>query len=162
MKRSQIISWFLGHRDNILRDIYIMSKYCAPEVLPISEEYVYKNILGIKFFMAKKCLVTQPLYYEIDNAPETPEFLESIVNIKKSTIFDEIYFIDYDPGNDSLTFVYAKDVESGCYDACMGVAIDLTKIPKTSISGSLWTFHNDNNIILTLDELFIYKDILQP
>ena len=78
-------------------------------------------------------------------------------------MFEEIYFIDYNSHNDSLTYVYAKDVNSGRYDTHMGLAIDLTKIPKTTIAGNVWTsLHNDNNQILTLEELFVYKDILQP
>ena len=45
----------------------------------------------------------------------------------------------------------------------MGLAIDLKKIPKTTISVNVWEFLNyDNYQILTLEELFVYKDILQP
>lgn len=158
MIRTEIVRWFVRHRDNILRNM----KYCMPGVLPIGEDYVYKNTLGIKFFVAKKCLMTLPSYHNIKRIYEMPDFFES-TTMKTTTIFEEIYFVDYNSENDSLIYVYAKDVKSGCYDTHMGLAIDLTKIPKTAISGNVWTsLHNsDDYQILTLDELFVYKDILQ-
>ena len=133
-----------------------------PGVLPIGEDYVYKNTLGIKFFVAKKCIMTLPSYHNIKRIYEMPDFFESI-SMKTTTIFEEIYFVEYNSENDNLIYVYAKDVKSGCYDTHMGLAIDLTKIPKTAISGNVWTsLHNsDDYQILTLDELFVYKDILQ-
>ena len=156
MIRTEIVRWFVRHRDNILRNM----KYCMPGVLPIGEDYVYKHTLGIKFFVAKKCIMTLPY---IKSIYEMPDFFESTMSMKTTTIFEEIYFVDYNSHNDSLTYVYAKDVKSGYYDTHMGLAIDLTKIPKTAISGNVWTsLHNDNNQILTLEELFVYKDILQP
>ena len=136
-----------------------------PISLPFNEEYVCKSTLGIKFFIVKKCLVTltHPLYHEIKSTFEMADFFESAATLKQTSMFEEIYFIDYNSHNDSLTYVYAKDVNSGCYDTHMGLAIDLTKIPKTTIAGNVWTsLHNDNNQILTLEELFVYKDILQP
>lgn len=136
-----------------------------PSVLPFNEEYVYKNTLGIKFFIVKKCLATlaHPLYHEIKSTFEMADFFEPTITLKQSSMFEEIYFIDYNSHNDSLTYVYAKDVNSRRYDTHMGLAIDLTKIPKTAISGNVWTsLHNDNNQILTLEELFVYKDVLQP
>lgn len=159
MIRTEIVRWFVRHRDNILRNM----KYCMPGVLPIGEDYVYKNTLGIKFFVAKKCLMTLPSYHNIKRIYEMPDFFESTISMKTTTIFEEIYFVDYNSENDSLIYVYAKDVKSGCYDTHMGLAIDLTKIPKTAISGNVWTsLHNsDDYQILTLDELFVYKDILQ-
>ena len=157
MIRTEIVRWFVRHRDNILRNM----KYCMPGVIPIGEDYVYKNTLGIKFFVAKKCIMTQ--LYNIKSIYEMPDFFESTISMKTTTIFEEIYFVDYKSENDSLIYVYAKDVKSGCYDTHMGLAIDLTKIPKTAISGNVWTsLHNsDDYQILTLDELFVYKDILQ-
>ena len=157
MIRTEIVRWFVRHRDNILRNM----KYCMPGVLPIGEDYVYKNTLGIKFFVAKKCIMTHS--YNIKSIYEMPDFFESTISMKTTTIFEEIYFVDYNSENDSLIYVYAKDVKSGCYDTHMGLAIDLTKIPKTAISGNVWTsLHNsDDYQILTLDELFVYKDILQ-
>lgn len=163
MTRTQIVRWFIRHRDIILRDIHIMSKYCKPGLLPVGEDYVYKNTLGIKFFMVKKFLAAQPLYRDIKSTFEMPDFFESTVTLKQTAIFEEIYFVNYNSHNDTLTYVYAKDVNSGCYDTHMGLAIDLTKIPKTAISGNMWTsLHNDDDgSILTLEELFVYKDILQ-
>ena len=157
MIRTEIVRWFVRHRDNILRNM----KYCMPGVSPIGEDYVYKNTLGIKFFVAKKCIMTRR--YNIKSIYEMPDFFESTISMKTTTIFEEIYFVDYNSENDSLIYVYAKDVKSGCYDTHMGLAIDLTKIPKTAISGNVWTsLHNsDDYQILTLDELFVYKDILQ-
>ena len=159
MIRTQIVRWFVRHRDNILRNM----KYCMPGVIPIGEDYVYKNTLGIKFFVAKKCIMTHSLYHDIKSIYEMPDFFESMT-LKSTTIFEEIYFVDYNSNNDSLTYVYARDAKSGRYDTHMGLAIDLTKIPKTAISGNMWTsLHNsDDYQILTLDELFVYKDILQP
>ena len=163
MTRTQIVRWFIRHRDNILRDIHIMSKYCVPGVLPVGEDYVYKNTLGIKFFIVKKYLATEPLYHDIKSTFEMPDFFESTVTLKQTSIFEEIYFVDYNSHNDSLTYVYAKDVKSGCYDTHMGLAIDLTKIPKTAICGNMWTsLNNEHDCILTLEELFVYKDKLQP
>lgn len=166
MTRTQITEWFISHRDNILRDIYFMSKHCMPEVLPISKDYVYKNTLGIKFFIVKKYLQPQvhPKYCDIKSTFEIPDFFESVATIKQSAMFEEIYFVDYDLHTDTLTYVYANDVNSGCYDTHMGLAIDLTKIPKTIICGNMYRslhLHNDENIILTLEDLFVYKDILQ-
>lgn len=136
------------------------------EVLPIGEGYVYKNTLGIKFFIVKNDYYLQAQQqYESNTTSEMPNFLESDVSLslKKSIIFEEIYFIDYNSHTDNLTYVYANDVNSGCYDTHMGLAIDITKIPKTVISGNMWTsLHNDEIYILTLEELFIYRDILQP
>ena len=134
-----------------------------PGVLPIGEDYVYKNTLGIKFFVAKKCIMTLPSYHNIKRIYEMPDFFESTISMKTTTIFEEIYFVDYNSENDSLIYVYAKDVKSGCYDTLMGLAIDLTQIAKTAISGNVWaSLHNsDDYQILTLDELFVYKDILQ-
>ena len=159
MIRTEIVRWFVRHRDNILRNM----KYCMPGVLPIGEDYVYKNTLGIKFFVAKKCIMTLPSYHNIKRIYEMPDFFESTISMKTTTIFEEIYFVDYNSENDSLIYVYAKDVKSGCYDTLMGLAIDLTQIAKTAISGNVWTsLHNsDDYQILTLDELFVYKDILQ-
>ena len=163
MKYTEIVRWFICHRDNILKNIYMTSMHCMPSVLPISEEYVYKNTLGIKFFRVKKSFKAAPLYHTIDNIFEPSNIFESSVTIKQTSIFEEIYFIDYNSNNDSLTYVYAKDVNSGCYDTHMGLAIDLKKIPKTTISVNVWEFLNyDNYQILTLEELFVYKDILQP
>ena len=163
MTRSAIVGWFISHRDNILK--HIANIHYMPSVLPFNEEYVYKNTLGIKFFIVKKCLVTlaHPLYHEIKSTFEMTDFFEPAITLKQTSMFEEIYFIDYNSHNDSLTYVYAKDVNSGCYDTRMGLAIDLTKIPKTTIAGNVWTsLHNDNNQILTLEELFVYKDVLQP
>ena len=107
--------------------------------------------------------MTLPSYHNIKRIYEMPDFFESTISMKTTTIFEEIYFVDYNSENDSLIYVYAKDVKSGCYDTHMSLAIDLTKIPKTAISGNVWTsLHNsDDYQILTLDELFVYKDILQ-
>lgn len=163
MTRSAIVRWFISNRDNILK--HIANMHHMPSVLPFNKEYVYKNTLGIKFFIVKKCVVTltHPLYHEIKSAFKMTDLFESAVTLKQTSMFEEIYFIDYNSHNDSLTYVYAKDVNSGCYDTHMGLAIDLTKIPKTTIAGNVWTsLHNDNNQILTLEELFVYKDILQP
>ena len=163
MTRSAIVRWFISHRDNILK--HIANIHHMPSVLPFNEEYVYKNTLGIKFFIVKKCVValTHSLYHEIKSTFEMAEFFEPAITLKQTSMFEEIYFIDYNSHNDSLTYVYAKDVNSGRYDTHMGLAIDLTKIPKTTIAGNVWTsLHNDNNQILTLEELFVYKDVLQP
>ena len=163
MTRSSIVRWFISHRDYILK--HIANIHHMPSVLPFNEEYVYKNTLGIKFFIVKKCLATlaYPLYHEIKSTFEMADFFEPAITLKQTSMFEEIYFIDYNSYNDSLTYVYAKDVNSGCYDTYMGLAIDLTKIPKTTIAGNVWTsLHNDNNQILTLEELFVYKYVLQP
>ena len=156
MTRIQIVKWFIRHRENILRDIFIKSRYCIPNVIPVGEDYVYKDALGIRFFIVKKSLI---LHCKINNINKL------VTTMKKDVIFEEIYFVDYNSDNDILTFVYAKDVNSGLYDTHSGLAIDLTKIPKTTISGNIWSsLHNDNNNnqILTLEELFVYKDVLQP
>ena len=156
MTRIQIVKWFIRHRENILRDIFIKSRYCIPNVIPVGEDYVYKDALGIRFFIVKKSLI---LHCKINNINKL------VTTMKKDVIFEEIYFVDYNSDNDILTFVYAKDVNSGLYDTHSGLAIDLTKIPKTTISGNIWSsLHNDNNNnqILTLEELFVYKDIIQP
>ena len=65
-----------------------------PGVLPIGEDYVYKNTLGIKFFVAKKCIMTLPSYHNIKRIYEMPDFFESTISMKTTTIFEEIYFVD--------------------------------------------------------------------
>ena len=165
MTRTQIVKWFISHKENILRDIFIKSRYCIPNVIPVGEDYVYKNTLGIKFFIVKKSLVLHCKINNISKLVKMPDLYEYKTTMKKDVIFEEIYFVDYNSDNDILTYVYAKDVNSGRYDTHSGLAIDLTKIPKTTISGNIWSsLHNDNNNnqILTLEELFIYKDIIQP
>ena len=165
MTRIQIVKWFIHHRENILRDIFIKSRYCIPNVIPVGENYVYKDTLGIKFFIVKKSLILHCKINNINKLVKMPDLYEYKTTMKKDVIFEEIYFVDYNSDNDILTFVYAKDVNSGLYDTHSGLAIDLTKIPKTTISGNIWSsLHNDNNNnqILTLEELFVYKDIIQP
>ena len=162
MTRSAIVRWFISHRDNILK--HIANIHHMPSVLPFNEEYVYKNTLGIKFFIVKKYLVLHCKINNINKLVKMPDLYEYKTTMKKDVIFEEIYFVDYNSDNDILTFVYAKDVNSGLYDTHSGLAIDLTKIPKTTTSGNiLSSLHNDNNNqILTLEELFVYKDIRQP
>lgn len=154
MTRTQIIRWFTHYRNNILSSIHASSRYCMPGTLPISEDYVYKNTLGIKFFIVKN-QVTAEMKMKVNNS----KIFEPQLMLKHTATFEEIYFIDYNSNNDSLTYVYAKDVNSGCYDTHMGLAIDLTKIPK-----NIWTFlhrYDDYTVqILTLDEVFLYKDII--
>ena len=165
MTRTQIVKWFIRHRDNILRDICIKSRYCIPNVIPVGENYVYKDTLGIKFFIVKKSLILHCKINNINKLVKMPDLYEYKTTMKKDVIFEEIYFVDYNSDNDILTFVYEKDVNSGLYDTHSGLAIDLTKIPKTTTSGNiLSSLHNDNNNnqILTLEELFVYKDIIQP
>lgn len=143
-----------------------MSKHCMPVELPIGKDYVYKNTLGTKFFIVKKCLqaqTPQTKHHENKSTFEMSDLLKSAITIKQTTIFEEIYFVDYDSHTDTLTYVYANDINSGCYDTRVGLAIDLIKIPKTVINGNMFTsIRNDENLILTLEELFVYKDILQP
>ena len=147
--------------------MFIKNRCSIPNVIPVGEDYVYKNTLGIKFFIVKKSLVLS-LHCKINNINKLgkmPDLYEYKTTMKKGVItFEEIYFVDYNSDNDILTYVYANDVNSGRYDTHSGLAIDLTKIPKTTISGNIWSsLHNDNNNqILTLEELFVYKDIIQP
>lgn len=146
MIRKEIVYWFTNYRKNLL-------KPCAPAVLPFTEDYVYKNALGIKFFMVKKSLTG------IWNI-KTPD--EQEVKLKEVTIIEEIYFIDYDAYWNTMTYVYAKDVDSGAFDIHNGLAIDLTKIPKNTVSGIIggFNYYDDNVDFLTLEELFVRKDIL--
>ena len=158
MTRTQIVKWFIRHRENILRDIFIKSKYCIPNVIPVGEDYVYKDTLGIKFFIVKKYLVLHCKINNINKLVKMPDLYEYKTTMKKDIIFEEIYFVDYNSDNDILTFVYAKDVNSGLYDTHSGLAIDLTKIPKTTTSGNiLSSLHNDNNtIILDIESILIF------
>ena len=146
MIRKEIVYWFTNYRKNLL-------KPCAPAVLPFTEDYVYKNALGIKFFMVKKCLTS---LWNIKNLDEPT------VKLREVNLIEEIYFIDYDAYWNTMTYVYAKDVDSGAFDIYNGLAIDLTKIPKNTVSGIIggFNYYDDNVDFLTLEELFVRKDIL--
>ena len=154
MTRKEIVLRVVDYREKLLYCARRESEYCMTDVLPFGEDYVYKNALGTKFFLVKRC-VTGVWYVKMVKAGDEPA-----LTLKEITTFEEIYFVNYDSDSDTLTYVYAKDVDSGSYDTPNGLAIDLTKIPKKVISGKLGGFIYEDNIeILTLEELFVLKDL---
>lgn len=125
----------------------------------VGKTYMFKTALGIKFFLIKRCL-TGILNTKI---PETSYLFKPDLNLKWEFKIEEIYVIGYNSHDCTLTYIYAKDVNSGCYDTYYGLAIDITKIPQYVVGGGECdnSFYDSNIEILTLEELFVYKDIFQ-
>ena len=154
MTRTQIINWWFYHQNNIRKNTW--DKSIVP---PVGRTYIFKTALGMKFFLVKRYL-TGLLDTKI---PEDSYLFTPELKLKEKFKIEEIYFIDYTSHNDTLTYVYANDVNSRCYDTCYGGAIDITKIPQYIMIGNkFYDAFNDYNIeILTLEELFVYKDRFQ-
>lgn len=154
MTRTQIINWWNYHQNNIRKNMW--DKSIVP---PVGRTYIFKTALGMKFFLVKRYL-TGLLDTKI---PEDSYLFTPELKLKEKFKIEEIYFIDYTSHNDTLTYVYANDVNSRCYDTCYGGAIDITKIPQYIMIGSkFYDAFNDYNIeILSLEELFVYKDRFQ-
>ena len=127
----------------------------------VSKTYVFKNALGMKFFLVNRCL-TGLLDIKIsENHLFKPE-----LKLKEGFKIEEIYIINYTSHNDTLTYVYANDVNSKRYDTCHGEAIDIRTIPQYVMVGrkyddSFDAFFDYNIEILTLEELFVYKNRFQ-
>lgn len=127
----------------------------------VSKTYVFKNALGMKFFLVNRCL-TGLLDIKIS---ETHLFKPEL-KLKECFKIEEIYIINYTSHNDTLTYVYANDVNSKRYDTCHGEAIDIRTIPQYVMVGrkyddSFDAFFDYNIEILTLEELFVYKNKFQ-
>ena len=154
MTRTQILNWWNCHQNNIHKNMW--DKSIVP---PVGRTYVFKNTLGMKFFLVNRCL-TGVLNTKI---PEDSYLFKPELKLKESFKIEEIYFFNYTSHNDTLTYVYANDVNSGCYDTYYGLAIDITKIPQYVMLGSECDdgFYDYNIEILTLEELFVYKDRFQ-
>lgn len=154
MTRTQIINWYFCHQNNLHKNMW--DKSIVP---PVGRTYIFKTALGMKFFLVKRYL-TGLLDTKI---PEDSYLFTPELKLKEKFKIEEIYFIDYTSHNDTLTYVYANDVNSRCYDTCYGGAIDITKIPQYIMIGNkFYDAFNDYNIeILTLEELFVYKDRYQ-
>ena len=154
MTRTQIVNWCICRTNSINKSMW--DKSIVP---PVGRTYMFKTALGIKFFLVKRCL-TGVLNTKI---PKTSYLFKPDLNLKWEFKIEGIYFIDYTSHNDTLTYVYANDVNSRRYDTCHGGAIDITKIPQYIIVGSECydAFYDYNIEILTLEELFVYKDRYQ-
>lgn len=128
-------------------------------VPPVGRTYIFKTALGMKFFLVKRYL-TWVLDTKI---PEDSYLFTPELKLKEKFKIEEIYFINYTSHNDTLTYVYANDVNSRCYDTCYGEAIDIKTIPQYVMVGSECddAFYDYNIEILTLEELFVYKDRFQ-
>lgn len=128
-------------------------------VPPVGRTYIFKTALGMKFFLVKRYL-TGLLDTKIS---ENYYLFKPELKLKEEFKIEEIYFINYTSYNDTLTYVYANDVNSMRYDTCRGEAIDITKIPRYVMVGSECddAFYDYNIEILTLEELFVYKDRFQ-
>lgn len=131
-------------------------------VPPVGRTYIFKTALGMKFFLVNRCL-TRVLNTKI---PENAYLFKPELKLKEEFKIKEIYIINYTSHNDTLTYVYANDVNSGCYNTCYGGAIDIRKIPQYVMVGreyddSFDAFYDYNIEILTLEELFVYKDRFQ-
>ena len=121
----------------------------------VGRTYVFKTALGIKFFLVQRYL-TSILNTKIS---ETSYLFKPDLNLKLEFKIEEIYVIGYNSHDCTLTYIYAKDVNSGCYDTYCGLAIDITKIPQYTVGGGEcdFNFYDSNIEILTLEELFVYK-----
>ena len=122
----------------------------------VGRTYVFKTALGIKFFLVQRYL-TGILNTKIS---ETSYLFKPDLNLKLEFKIEEIYVIGYNSHDCTLTYIYAKDVNNGCYDTYYGLAIDITKIPQYTVGGGEcdFNFYDSNIEILTLEELFVYKD----
>ena len=122
----------------------------------VGRTYVFKTALGIKFFLVQRYL-TSILNTKIS---ETSYLFKPDLNLKLEFKIEEIYVIGYNSHDCTLIYIYAKDVNSGCYDTYCGLAIDITKIPQYTVGGGEcdFNFYDSNIEILTLEELFVYKD----
>ena len=121
----------------------------------VGRTYVFKTALGIKFFLVQRYL-TSILNTKIS---ETSYLFKPDLNLKLEFKIEEIYVIGYNSHDCTLIYIYAKDVNSGCYDTYCGLAIDITKIPQYTVGGGEcdFNFYDSNIEILTLEELFVYK-----
>lgn len=125
----------------------------------VGRTYVFKTALGIKFFLVKRCLTgilnTKKSEISYLSKPD--------LNLKLEFKIEEIYVIGYNSHDCTLNYIYAKDVNSGCYDTYYGLAIDITKIPQYEVGGGECdiNFYDSNIEILTLEELFVYKNRFQ-
>ena len=118
MTRTQIINWCNYHRNNILKSMSDGS------LVPlVGRTYVFKTALGIKFFLVQRYL-TSILNTKIS---ETSYLFKPDLNLKLEFKIEEIYVIGYNSHDCTLIYIYAKDVNSGCYDTYCGLAIDITK-----------------------------------
>ena len=122
----------------------------------VGRTYVFKTALGMKFFLVQRYL-TGILNTKIS---ETSYLFKPDLNLKLEFKIEEIYVIGYNSHDCTLIYIYAKDVNSGCYDTYYGLAIDITKIPQYTVGGGECdiNFYDSNIEILTLEELFVYKD----
>ena len=124
--------------------------------------YVFKNTLGWKFFLVNKCIT----WFLNTKIPENYYLFKPELKLKDEYKIEEICIINYTSHNDTLTYVYANDVNSRRYDTCHGEAIDIRTIPQYVMVGreyddSFDAFYDYNIEILTLEELFVYKNRFQ-
>ena len=134
-------------------------KYIVP---PVGRTYVFKNTLGRKFFLVNKCIT----WFLNTKIPENYYLFKPELKLKDEYKIEEICIINYTSHNDTLTYVYANDVNSRRYDTCHGEAIDIRTIPQYVMVGreyddSFDAFYDYNIEILTLEELFVYKNRFQ-
>lgn len=131
-------------------------------VPPVGRTYVFKNTLGRKFFLVNKCIT----WFLNTKIPENYYLFKPELKLKDEYKIEEICIINYTSHNDTLTYVYANDVNSRRYDTCHGEAIDIRTIPQYVMVGreyddSFDAFYDYNIEILTLEELFVYKNRFQ-
>ena len=129
---------------------------------PVGRTYVFKNTLGRKFFLVNKCIT----WFLNTKIPENYYLFKPELKLKDEYKIEEICIINYTSHNDTLTYVYANDVNSRRYDTCHGEAIDIRTIPQYVMVGreyddSFDAFYDYNIEILTLEELFVYKNRFQ-
>lgn len=139
-------------------------------VPPVGRTYVFKNALGRKFFLVNRCLTgflntKIPENYDLFKS-ENYDLFKPELKLKEEFKIKEIYIINYTSHNDTLTYVYANDVNSKRYDTCHGEAIDIRTIPQYVMVGREYdntfdAFFDYNIEILTLEELFVYKNRFQ-
>lgn len=89
-------------------------------VPPVGRTYIFKTALGMKFFLVNRCL-TGVLNTKIS---ENYDLFKSELKLKEEFKIEEIYVIGYNSHDCTLNYIYAKDVNSGCYDTYYGLAID--------------------------------------
>ena len=131
-------------------------------VPPVGRTYVFKNTLGRKFFLVNKCIT----WFLNTIIPENYYLFKPELKLKDEYKIEERCIINYTSHNDTLTYVYANDVNSRRYDTCHGEAIDIRTIPQYVMVGreyddSFDAFYDYNIEILTLEELFVYKNRFQ-
>lgn len=127
--------------------------------------FIYKSHLPRSCFWVMQEAVVDPIdLFIIGNRTSPPDYPANLT-IRKC--FKEIYILDYEGPNQTghydsaiISYVTRADVKSGEFDGPYPGTIDMTKIPITKYAIPTFSYDDPTRTILSLEELFFYKDIL--